>query len=340
MRPLFGVLLVLLGLMSCQPKAKYSVGTADFRPEMKQWLDSIAAPDQLLYDDSTGRAFLKEQCSIEELTRLMECDIPLLRVVAYQAIVAREEPKFFNLLCGHLDDTAMVTNWDFDDAAGFYMVSDMMIGSARWNEHWSDGMKDSLVSLVLGKHRYLQSAHWMIEDIEPEERYYSVVREEVQRPLDRCNRERAVFALAKYGKADDVPLIMQALLQGEEHCRFMAFKAIEAFPDTALFMVLQKHFDEVVTKKKQSTSDDLRLYCRALVAYKDARSAALLGDLTRKDTYPDAWYLKYNSEYVFRAIGRNPCPVYDSLYVALRPEMDSSAIEGVDYHDYEDRKIW
>lgn len=180
----------------------------------------------------------------------------------------------------------------------------------------------------------------MIEDIEPHERYYSIVRELVQKPLDHCNRERAVYALSKFRRKSDLALIKQALLDGEEYCRFMAFRAIEEFPDTSLFIVLQKHFDEVITKKKQFGSDDLRLYCRAIVAYKDRRSALLLNYLTRKDTYPDAWYLPYNREYVFRAIGRNPSAVYDSLYSALLPEMDSSAIAGQDYHDYDEKRAW
>ncbi|MEZ4788419.1 MAG: hypothetical protein R2811_00190 [Flavobacteriales bacterium] len=276
----------------------------------------------------------------EELLRLLDSEIPLLRVVAYQTIVARGEPDFFSILAGHLDDTASVTWWYFDDAAGYFKVSDLLIRSAKDHEQWSNVLSDSLVGLVLADHRYLQNTHWMIEDIEPQERYYSIVREEVQKPLDRCNRERAVFALARYRRTNDLSLIREALLHGEENCRFIAFRAIEAFPDTSLFVVLQRHFDEVVTKKKQFSSNDLRLYCRAIVAYKDKRSAMLLDNLTKKETYPDAWYLPYNREYVLRAIGRNPSQIYDSLYSVLLPEMDSSALDGLDVWDYDDRKEW
>lgn len=327
-------------LVACGPKSKYPNTISGFRPALKQRLDSIAAPGQLLYEDSTGRAFLRTQCSLEELSRLMNCDVPLLRVVAYKTLVQREAPNFFQLLVKHLDDTAKVIRWDYDDAAGEYQVSDLMISAARQHPKWTDAEKDSLVAVVVEGHRYLQHAYWMIEDMEPTERYHDILCGLLDEPLDHCNKERVVLALARFRRRSDLPLIRRALLDGEEHCRFMAFRAIETFPDTSLFIVLQRYFDEVVTKKKQFGAEDLRLYCRALVAYKDQRSVALLGALTKKETYIDTWYLKYNKEYLFKAIQRNPSPVYDGLRLALLPKMDSLTIAGEDYLDYMEQKQW
>jgi hypothetical protein len=117
-------LFILLLLFSCGDKNPYPNKISDFRPELRIHLQKLAKEKQLPSKDTIARNYLKDNCSKEELLNLLNCENPLLRVIAYRTIVNRNEKDYFKILLEHLSDTAKVF-WSSDDIAGESMVSDV-----------------------------------------------------------------------------------------------------------------------------------------------------------------------------------------------------------------------
>lgn len=328
-------------LLGCGQEKKYPYKTTDFKPELKKHLDKFVAEGQLSYSrDTLADNFFRDSCTKDDLTKLLSCENPILRVVAFRAIVDRKEKDYFPILLNHLNDTSKVMWWYYDDAGGDFMVSDLMIRSAE--RYLSQGQKDTLVDRVLNNHIYLDIAQWMMKDIKPQDKYYSIIKQTTQKKLNSCHDLSNTYSLAKFKKQEDIPLIKKNFNEYTDnpYCNNNYFKAIEVFPDTAFFPLLTKYFDKVIKKQKQQTSDDLKYYCRAVAQYKTQKSLDILIALARKETYPDSWYFSYNQENVFRAIHKYKSPIYDSLYNALKPKMDEYVMKYLDKPDYDDRTTW
>ena len=338
----FIYILALLTVVGCGKKEKYPYKISDFKPELQKHIQKIIAEKELSYDpDTTALNYLRDSCTKEELLRLLNFENPLVRVRAYREIVNRNEPDYFLILLNHLDDTAKVTWWYYDDAANDFMVSDLMIRKVE--SKLTQSQKDSLIDVVLTKHTYLGTAGWMIKDIEPKEKYYSIIKNAAQKELTSCHALSNTYSLAKFKKQEDIPLIIKNFSEYTDNpvCNNNYFKAFEVFPDTAFFPLLTKYFDEVIKRKKQEFFTDLKYYCRAVAQYKNQNSLDILIALTKKETYPDNWYyLPRNQEFVFRAIHKYKSPIYDSLYNALKPQMPEYVIEYIDKPDYDERATW
>jgi hypothetical protein len=118
-------------LFSCGDKKPYPNKISEFRPELQIQLKKLAKEKMLPSRDTIARNYLKDNCSKEELLKLLECENPLLRVIAYRTIVNRKDKDSFKILLGHLNDTAKVTFSIFDDLVGDFMVSDLLIRNIK-----------------------------------------------------------------------------------------------------------------------------------------------------------------------------------------------------------------
>lgn len=334
---------MLLVFVGCSKTDKYSYQISDFKPNLRGHIQRIIDKGHLPYTtDSLTMSFLEDSCTKDELISLLNFESPLVRVVAFRAIVNRNEPDYFPILLSHLDDTVKVEWWYFDDAANDFMVSDLMIRKVESDKKLSRLQKDSLIDVVLTHHQYLKTAEWMINDIEPKDKYYSNIRSMAQRKLNDCHDLSNTYALAKYKKQEDIPLIKKNFSEFSDNpfCNNNYFMAFEVFPDTAFFPYLVKYFDKFVKKQKQDYSKDLKYYCRAVAQYRTKQSLSILIALTKKGTYPDSWYLKYNQEYVFKAIYKYKSPIYDSLFNALKPRMSEFVMKYIDKPDYDEYPTW
>lgn len=242
----------ILTIVGCGQKEKYPYKISDFRPELKKHIQKIIAEKELSYNpDTLALNFLKDSCSKDELLKLMNFENPLVRVRAYRTIVNRNEPDYFPILLNHLDDTAKVTWWYYDDAAGNFMVSDLMIRKAESERKLTRTQKDSLVDIVLTKHAYLDVAGWMIQDIEPQEKYYSIIKEKSQVKTDRCGVQLgACYALSKFKKKKDLEFLRNVFNNLENPCEDWIFRSIEENPNEIYFPILKTYFNETVKKKK------------------------------------------------------------------------------------------
>lgn len=337
-------LIILVLLSGCVPKKKYHYETSDFRPELRKHLEKLATNKEIPYNqDSVIRNYLKDSCSKEELLKILNCENPILRVIAYRAIINRNEPEYFKILFDHLDDTSKVFWWVYDDFAQESNVSDLMIGKAINENKLSKSQKDILIEEILHNHIFLGTAWWMMTEMKPLEKYYSIIKKQALIKSTDCHDLNLTTALAKYKKREDLKIIKSNFsnFSDNQYCNSYIFKAIEIFPDTSLFPLLSKYFETEIKKKKQETYDDLKYYCRAVSIYRNKNSLNILTKLTKDNTYPDNWYLPYNKKYVLSAIQKYNSPIYNNLQKGLMSQIDSSEITTLNILDhYDEETTW
>ncbi|MDD4971979.1 MAG: hypothetical protein PHT07_21340 [Paludibacter sp.] len=321
---------------SCVRDKQYPYKTSDFRTDLRKQLDKLVSENQLPSKDTVARNFLEKECTKEELLQILNCENPLLRIVAYRTLVNKKEKDYFNILLTHLNDTAKVTWWYYEDAADVFAVSDLMIRKAEDRNKLTQKEKEVLVDSVLLKHPYLRVSTWMIQDINPQERYYSIISKRATVRTERCGEQMsACYALAKFKKNEDIQLLKEKFIECDLDCSEWAFKGIIAFPDTAFLPVLTRYFEKEIRKKKQHSYDELKYFCQAVAQYRNQKSLAILKSLTKKETYPDSWYLPQNKENVFKAIQKFPSPLYDKIYRELKLQ-----IHDLSPDFFESRKTW
>ena len=330
---------------SCGPENPYPNSISDFRSELQIPLKKLAAEKKIPSRDTIARNYIEKNCTKEELLKLLKCEDPVLRVIAYRTIVNRNEKDYFKILLGHLSDTTKVTWWYFDDAADDFMVSDLLIYKAV--AKLTQNEKKILVDSVLSNHLYLKNASGMIIDINPQEKYYSIIKKQssITEPsnlFDECKKLGYTYSLSKYKKIEDIGYIKNTFRKFSilPDCNNYIFKSIEENPNKVYFPILKKYFNEIIQKKKQSSYDDLKYYCRAIAKYKSKESLALLNEILDKKNYPDTWHFKHNEENVFRAIHKYRAPIYEDLYKQMKPKMSDFLIEYIDKPDYKDIKTW
>lgn len=318
----------------------YSCSDRDqFRPALQSNIDKLSKEREFGNNDSTALVFLKDSCSKEELLKLLNHKKPIIRILSYRALANRNDEDLFKILKTHLSDTAKLTWWYYDDAAGEFTITDLMIRKAE--RKLSPAQKDTLVDLVLLHHNYLDVSNWMIQDIKPNPKFYAIIKRKAIAPSERCGIQMgATYALSKFKKREDIELLKEIFTSYDEVCSDWVFKAIETFPDTTFYPILTSFFENRIKKERQSSSDDLKYFCRAVAQYRNQNSLSILLALTKKETYPDYWYLSYNKEYVFRAIHKYHSALYEQLYSELKPEMSDYVLDYLDKPDYDDYTTW
>lgn len=333
--------LIILTFLSCVNKDRYPYKVSDFRTELEGPLKKLATEKELPVKDTIAQNYIRDHSSKQELLQVLNCNNPLLRVVAYRAIVNRKEKDYFKILLGHLNDTTKIVWWYYEDAAGEFTVSDLLIRKAVDGNKLSKNEKKILVDSVLLKHPYLETAMWMIQDIEPQEKYYAIIKEKCKIKTNRCGEQlSACYALSKFRKKEDLALLKETFNKLENPCEDWVFKSIEENPQEIYFPILKKYYDTVIKKGKQFSSDDLKYFCRAVAVYKNEESLSLLMAILDKSNQSVNDYFKYNQDNVFRAIHKYKSPVYQKVYTQLKPKMSYYVIEYLDKPDYDDTKTW
>ena len=214
------------------------------RPALQKHIEYVNQTKEIPNDDSSLENYFQDSCSKTELLEAIQSQSPIVKVIAYRALVDRNEADLFEVLKENLRDTAKVVWWYFDDAADVYTVADLMIQKAKGK--LSLLQKDTLVELVLNKYLYLRYANWMIEDIIPQEKYYQIIRREALIKKGFCNQARAIYGLAKFKKAEDIDLIRNYLIDHSNECAFLNYKIIKVFPSVKPngFLVDSSYFDK------------------------------------------------------------------------------------------------
>jgi hypothetical protein len=339
-------LLALLTIAGCGQIEKYPYKISDFRPELKIHIQNIIAEKQLSYHpDTLALSFLKYNCTKEELLKLLRFENPLVRVRAYRTLIYRNEPNFFSTLLNHLDDTTKVTWWYYDDAAGSFMVSDLMIRKAIESKKLSQDEKQILVDSVLSKHSYLETSDMMIQNTGPNEKYYALIKQRAKLKTNRCGEQSgACYALSKFKKKEDTELLKNAFNDSDEICISWTFKAIENFPDISFFPILENYYQNKIVNKlgpDKNIDDDVLYFCRAVAAFKNQESLKILEYIELNNTYINTPYWPpYNKRYVFKAINKFNSPIYSKLKDKVKSTLDKDEIKTILAPGYNEEENW
>jgi hypothetical protein len=339
-------LLALLAIVGCGKIEKYPYGISDFRPELKIHIQNIIAEKQLSYHpDTLALSFLKYKCTKEELLKLLRFESPLVRVRAYRALIYRNDPDFFPTLLTHLDDTSKVTWWYYDDAVGSFMVSDLMIRKTIESKKLSPNERQILVDSVLLKHSYLEASAMMIRNTSPNERYYALIKQRAKLKTDRCGEQSiACYALSKFKKKEDIELLKNAFNNSDAICISWTFKAIENFPDSSFFPIIENYYQNKIVNKLNANNnidDDVLYFCRAVAAFKNEEGLKILEHIESNNTYINAPYWPpYNKTYVFKAINKFNSPIYSNLKEKIKSTLSKDEIKTILKPGYNEEENW
>ena len=339
-KKLLYVLVSCFILCSCK-KENYPYKIHDFSDGMQSRLKKIEKMQSLPLTDTMPEYYLRTSASKEELVKLMDFEKPIVRVVAYKAIVDRKESDLFNLLLHHLNDTIKLEWWVFDDVQQYTTVSDLMISKVANNYTLTRQQKQILVDSVLLHHSYLEYSNWMIGDITPNAKYYDFIKQRAFITHKRCgNQLIACYALAKFRKAEDVQSLYKTF-DVNKSCGYWMFKAIEVFPDKAFFPLLEEYFKNSIVKASRdgNNNGDVVYFARAVAAYKTPRALEILDYLQKNGK---GFLLDYNKRNVYKAVLLHDAPLYKNLKDIIGSQIDKESLLRLKIQplEYDDRFIW
>lgn len=287
-----------------------------------------------------GDSALRHMATDGELVRLGSSEHPILRAAAFREMLERKSFNHFDIILAHLDDTALV----FIDAGEFGIwdrtVSDDILQGAAWK---TQAAKNETVEKVLTKHNYLRSAYIILERLEPQEKYYSFIKDMATRPrridpfegyeLGFGDIEYALYGLAKFKKKGDAEVIKEKMMKHVWRLSDVSFKLMKEFPDTAYFDVLQAYhgsqfyrfsgdrphgFSGVVAER--AVPED---FIQALVVQQNVKSAKLLDTML---TYLPKYTCMPDKESIINEIiiqiWEHPCSAYTTLREKIRPKAE------------------
>ena len=281
----------------------------------------------------------------EELMQLSYSEHPVLRASALREILYRKSFNHFDILMHHLDDTALVET----DAGEFGIwartVSDDILQEGTWN---SKEEKDKTIEQVLTKHNYLRSAYLILLELEPQGKYYSIIRDMATRPrrlsedgyeLDFGDIEHALYGLAKFRQRQDVKIIKEHLLKKSWQLSHISFRLMKEFPDTSYLEVFtsyhRRQFYRSTGHSRNGFSGyyydraDPEDFISALVMQQNDGSARLLDTLLTllplQKCFPNK---KYVIDHTIMEIWEHPCLAYTNLRqkIKLRAEEISKQV--------------
>ncbi|MCY0969862.1 hypothetical protein [Chryseobacterium wangxinyae] len=350
MKTVYQIIIFSVFFTSCKEE-KYKYDISDFRTELKPSLKSLSKEKSLPSTDTIARNFIEKNATKEELIKLMDSKSPLLRVIAYRTIVNKEEPEYFDLLTKHLSDTAKVTWWYYEDAGDNFYVSDLMIRKAHDKNGLSPIQKKYLVEKILLEHPYLETSTWMIHDINPNEKYYNLIKKIAGLKSDECGKQlSACFALSKFKKKEDVNVLYDVFNQNikNEYCVKWIFRSIEKYPNDKFFPILEDYFNQKIKGKlslEENIFDDVLYFSRAVAAYKNENALTILKYIEQNNTYINkpAWPPS-NKKYVYKAMVINYDKIYDDLIKQIQSEFKKEDLEKLGFGrqllEYDEESNW
>ena len=321
--------------LSCKNEKGNTYAIKDFRKSLQPFLVSIASKGIVTYHDSSQIKSITD----DELIRLGKSENPVIRATAFREMLDRSSFNYFDIVMGHLNDTAIVATDAGEFGIWYLTVSDDILQEASWETREA---KERTIEQVLTKHNYLRSAYTILEQLEPREKYYAYIKDMATRPrrlsyegqeLGFDDIEYALYGLAKFKKQDDVVIIKNRLMQSAWELSEVSFKLMKEFPDSAYLEVLRYYhrwqfyqfsgnrphgFSGFIADK--AAPED---FIRALVIQQNDGSAMLLDTmltyLPRHTCLPDKENIINE---VIMQTWEHPCPAYERLREKIRPKAE------------------
>jgi len=327
---------LIVCIFSCKNEQGNTYAIKDFRKPLQPFLFDIVSKGIVTYHDSSQIKSITD----DELIRLGKSENPVLRATAFREMLERNFFNHFDIVMKHLDDTAIVATDAGEFGIWFQTVSDYILQDATWETLQA---KNKTIEQVLIKHNYLRSAYTILLQLEPQEKYYSYIRDMATRPrrldphegyeLGFGDIEYALYGLAKFEKKEDVQSIKGKLMKQVWELSDVSFRLMKEYPDTAYLDVLQSyhrrqfykfsgnrpHGFSGVTADRAAPED----FIQALVIQQNDRSAKLLDTML---TYLPKYTCMPDKETiineVIEEIWEHPCPAYARLREKIKPKAE------------------
>ncbi len=330
----------LMLFLSCKNDEGNTYAIRDYRKSLQPHLARIVNKGIVSHD-----TVLSNITTDNELIQLSRSEQPIIRSLALREMLSRKTFNHFDVLMNHLSDTARVFTDQGEFGVWYEMVSDNLVDLARWKNQAS---KDKTIDEVLIKHNYLRSAYIILLKIEPQEKYYSIIKDMATRPrrltddgyeLAFRDIEFALYGLAAFKKKQDINIIHELMLQHVSELSDMSFRLMKDFPDSSYFDVLQDYHRRRFYRFSGNRRDgftgfvadkaDPEDFIYALVEQKSDESAKLLDtmliQLPLHTCMPDKDFIR---DQVVEQIWEHPCPAY----IKLREKIKDRAKELLKRH--------
>ena len=322
--------------LSCKNEGGYTYAIKDFRKPLQSHLTRIVSKRIVMSSDSS----LRKMATDKELLQLSTSEHPVLRATAYREMLNRKSFNHFDILMNHLDDTAIVATDAGEFGIWVRTVSDDILQEAAWK---TKEAKSKTVEQVLTKHNYLRSAYLILLEIEPQEKYYSIIKDMATRPrhisedgyeLNFDDIEHALYGLAKFRKKQDVGIIKEQLMKKPWQLSYVSFRLMKEFPDTSYLDVFQSYHRRQFYKSTGHSRNgfsgyyydraDPEDFIKALAEQQNEGSARLLDTMLNLLPLQTCLPNKKNIiEEVIMEIWGHPC----LAYARLRQKIKSQAKE-------------
>jgi hypothetical protein len=335
-KPLIPVLLSVLFYSCANTEGKYPYTIQDFPKKLQPYLTKIVEKGIVFRKDSA----LRYMATDAELERLGKSENPVLRAAAYREMLRRKSFNHFEIVMEHLDDTAFVSVAGIEYQVWPRTVTDDILLEAVWKTRKE---RDKTIDRVLSRHNYLKSAYSLLGELEPQEKYYPIIKDMATRPrrldpqlgyeLGFDDIEDALYGLARFKKKSDVALIKEKLTEHVFQLSSRSFQLMRRFPDTAYLDVL----DTYRSIQFYQLSENRPILFLGFLTYRvepedfietvavqqNDRSAGILEtmliDLAKFSCMPDS---KAITNRIVMAIWEHPCPAYAKLREKVKPQAE------------------
>jgi hypothetical protein len=333
----FFLFIIILLSVSCKTqKGKYPYAIRDFRDTLQPLLLNIVSKNIVNYYDST----LRKTITDKELIQLSQSELPVLRGWAFREILFSESFNHIDIIMNHLDDTA-IAGFDYGEFGTRYStISDEILNYFEWEDI---KIKNKVIDEVITKHNYLKSAYTILYKIEPQERYYAIIKNMAtrNRNYDYENGfekgfediEIALYGLAKFKKKEDITIIKQSLLSNCWQMSASSFRLMQEFPDSSYMEVYEDFYPGKYYNTHFSSIERKTSFISSIAVYKNNRSAKIIEAILNNPPNNCPALPPMIKQELVNAIWNNPC----AAYLKLRKQIERNKSE---YKNYKAQPIY
>lgn len=310
---------------SCSQNVKNNYAIRDFSKTLQPYLTEVVSQGIVGYDPAT--AFIEKNATDKELKHLSQCEHPVLRALAFREMLKRPTFDHFDLMMTNLDDTAIVATDAGEWGVEYRRVSDDMLIHGKWKD--TAARRKTIEEIIL-KHNFLTGAYRRAGWVAPNEKFYASIKQMVQQKRGMYDNydqiENALFALAAYKKAEDIPLIKEKLSSLSAYLGGTSFELMSTFPNDAYMEVCEGYYRRTFYRtilEDWPTFPDIGLaFAKSVAVYKNKKAEKILDSIFNKKPFmpcpvDTSWFRRE----LVNAIWNNPCPAYEQLRKQAAPYM-------------------
>ena len=233
-----------------------------------------------------------KQTSTSQLLSLVENEDPTVQCYSFAALVKREHPTSFQILCKNLENTREMSS---DQGCIFVtltarnvMLNTFYCSSKAFDESQQDFIDSSLIFTRINdsdtvpnyqNSGFSELKSYALSHISSKPHYYKRIKELAH----KHKIHTAIVPLAKYQKQSDIATILSSSghLLDEEETRL---KAMYYFPDTAFYPYLKKTYETIV-RNENRLEHTTELLFNTLALYETSETFELFNELTSHEDF-------------------------------------------------------